>query len=174
ECEAEELVGKALPELGIDIPAPAGRGRKGSRAEGVVHTAQGLRWVVWSEVDLNDDEGGTSHFAVARDITQSKQREAALVHARERAEQASLAKSRLLATVSHEIRTPMSGVIGMTGLLSFTPLTQEQQTYIQAISTSAESLVTLVNELLDFSRIEAGRLVLEPQRVHIRELIEGV
>jgi len=174
ECEAEELIGKALPELGIDIPALAGRGWKGNRAEGVVHTAQGLRWFAWSEVDLHDDEGGTSHFAVARDITQSKQREAALVHAGERAEQASLAKSRLLATVSHEIRTPMSGVIGMAGLLSFTPLTQEQQTYIQAISTSAESLMTLVNELLDFSRIEAGRLVLEPQRVHIRELIEGV
>jgi PAS domain S-box-containing protein len=174
ECEADDLIGKALPELGIDVPAHSHRGRNGDKAEGVVHTAQGLRWFSWSDVDLHDDDGITTHFAVARDITLSKQREAALVQARERAEQASLAKSQLLATVSHEIRTPMNGVLGMAGLLSCTALTPEQQTYVQAISTSAESLVKLVNELLDFSRIEAGRLVLEPQRVLIRELIEGV
>lgn len=174
ECEAEDLIGKALPELGIDVPAHSHRKRNGDKVEGVVHTAQGLRWFSWADVDLHDDDGITTHFAVARDITLSKQREAALVHERERAEQASLAKSQLLATVSHEIRTPMNGVLGMAGLLSCTPLTPEQQTYVQAISTSAESLVKLVNELLDFSRIEAGRLVLEPQRVLIRELIEGI
>lgn len=174
ECEAEELIGKALPELGIDIPALSGQDHQSGRVEGVVHAAHGLRWFSWSEVCLHDDNGTTNHFAVAQDITASKTCEAALVQAKERAEQENLAKSRLLATVSHEIRTPMSGVIGMARLLSFTPLAPEQKTYIEAISTSAESLLTLVNELLDFSRIEVGGLVLEPQPVPIRELIEGV
>ena len=174
ECEASELIGKVLPELGIDIPPPSTLHRNGNRTESVVHTAHGLRWFIWSDVNHTGDDGLIRHFAVARDITAVREREAALIQARERAEQASLEKSRLLATVSHEIRTPMSGVIGMAGLLSFTPLTPEQQTYIQAINTSAESLIKLVNELLDFSRIEAGRLLLEPQRVNIRELIEGV
>lgn len=172
ECEASELIGKAVPELGIDMPMVAAR--RDGRAESAIHTSQGLRWFVWSDADFQDDSGAIRHFAVARDITRTKEREAALIQARERAEQASLEKSRLLATVSHEIRTPMSGVIGMAGLLSFTPLTPEQQTYVEAITTSAESLMKLVNELLDFSRIEAGRLQLEPQRVNIRELIEGV
>lgn len=174
ECAASDLKGKLLPELGIDIPVGPGSPAEDGPPESVVHTGQGVRWFSWREVELEDEYGGRSRFALARDITHIKQREAALIEAREQAEQSSLAKSRLLATASHELRTPMNGVIGMAGLLAFTPLTPEQQTYVQAIRTSAESLLKLVNELLDLSRIEAGRLVLEPQRVSVRELIESV
>lgn len=174
ECSVDELVGKALPELGIDIPSlTAGQGSN-REVEAVIHTTQGLRWFSWSDIEFRNADGSIERFSIARDITKSKLREAAFDLARERAEAENLDKSRLLATVSHEIRTPMNGVIGMAGLLASTQLTPEQQTYLDAIATSAEALVPLVGELLDFSRMEAGRLVLEPQRVALRGLIEGV
>jgi signal transduction histidine kinase/CheY-like chemotaxis protein len=93
---------------------------------------------------------------------------------RDRAEAASEAKSRFLATVSHEIRTPLSGVLGLAGLLAETTLTREQQSYVAAIKTSGQALIALIEEMLDFARIEAGRLELEPQPFDITELVEGV
>ncbi|MFO1169285.1 MAG: ATP-binding protein [Rhodoblastus sp.] len=92
----------------------------------------------------------------------------------ERAEAASEAKSRFLATVSHEIRTPLNGVLGMTDLLSSMPLEAEAQSYLAAIRTSGVALTNLIDEILDFSRIEAGRLDLERAPFEIAPLVEGV
>ncbi|MCC3244600.1 response regulator [Methylocystis sp. WRRC1] len=94
--------------------------------------------------------------------------------ARDRAEAASLAKSRFLATVSHEIRTPLNGVMGLAQLLAMTRLDAEQASYVEAINDSSRSLAQLIDDILDFSKIEAGKLELRRETFALAPLVEGV
>ncbi|QDZ02186.1 response regulator [Nitratireductor mangrovi] len=177
--QPRDLCGRTLDELGVDVgmvsDAAFAEGECLSSADVPIETAEGTRWFSWIELSVRDDETGTvSHRTIARDITARKKAETALIAARERAEFASQAKSRFLATVSHEIRTPMNGIMGMAKLLADTDLSPEQRTYVGAVSTSANALLALIEDLLDFSKIEAGRLELEPQKMSPRELVENV
>lgn len=179
EIDQRDLAGKTLTELGIEVgivPDAAFSDHEClSSTDVAIRTPAGPRWFSWIELSVRDkDSGAVSHRAIARDITARKRAESSLITARERAEYASQAKSRFLATVSHEIRTPMNGIMGMAKLLADTNLSPEQRTYVSAVSTSASALLALIEDLLDYSKIEAGRFDPEPQPTSLREIADNI
>jgi len=109
--------------------------------------------------------------ASTRNISERKQAEEALVEAKVAAERATETKSQFLANVSHEIRTPMNAILGMTELALGTEVTAEQREYLVTTRSSADALITLVNDLLDIAKIEAGRLEFEAIPFELRDTL---
>ncbi len=176
----EALVGKSLYEL---FPQPeAGEflarmqkiidSGSGDHYEDSVNLPRGERWF-WSNLQAIRDEAGrrVGVQIISQDITELKQAEQQLAHAKQVAEQSTRALERFLANLSHEIRTPMHAVVGMAHLLQNTALNVEQKEFVQALRSASEHLLGIVNDILDFSKIEAGTIAFAQVEFNLREII---
>lgn len=176
----EELLGRSLDELVVagDIAKTSvflGKLVSGATVTGFensIKTKDGLTinlmwFAYWSQAEK------VIH-CVAHDVTARKTVEAELRKSKELAESASLAKSTFLAHMSHEIRTPLSTVIGMTRLALDTPLSSEQREYLTAVRDSADTLISVVGDVLDFSQIEAGKFTSRQTRFNLSQVLGSV
>jgi PAS domain S-box-containing protein len=129
----------------------------------------------WTHRAIKDSEGCIIEYqAVGHDVTARKEAELALFAAKEAAESADRAKSEFLAIVSHEIRTPINGVIGFAKLLRDSPLTAEQRSFVDMISSSGQTLETLISDILDLSKIEAGKIEIEHAPFSLRDCLDEI
>ncbi|HEY8938447.1 MAG TPA: PAS domain S-box protein [Cyclobacteriaceae bacterium] len=169
--DADELIGKSpydiiLPE-DVDYMKtkvhPITRSGQSASSEFRIRKKDGS--IIWLESNSHpffNDEGEMTGFQTsARDITQRKAFEAALLQAKEKAEEATLAKSQFLSMMSHEIRTPMNAIIGLTNLLLEDKPRIDQRDSLDLLKFSGENLLTIINDILDFSKIEAGKIEFE-------------
>jgi len=134
-------------------------------------------WVNFIVTPIANEKGQYTHWvSIQRDITRRKEQEFEIIEAKDQAERASQAKTEFLSTMSHEIRTPLNAVIGMTGMLQDTHLDAEQEGYVRIIRQGGENLLSVINNILDFNKIEGGHTELEkeffPLLLPIEETLE--
>jgi PAS domain S-box-containing protein len=139
------------------------------------HRDGSSRWLRWSLTPLYGSDGGLDGFVmVAHDVTAERRDARQREVARHQAEVLARSKSSFLAIMSHEIRTPLNGVLGLARLLLDEELSDSQRRLATTLLASAESLLTVVNDVLDFSKLEAGRMSLNPAPVALADVVRGV
>lgn len=132
-----------------------------------------IRWLLERGDVIRDESGKPLRMlGVVQDITSRKELEQEIIHAKEAAERSARAKSVFLANMSHEIRTPMNAVVGLTEVVLETDLTHEQRDHLRTVRNSAKSLLSLLNDILDISKLESGKLGLEKTIFHLPRLLK--
>ncbi|HEY5623050.1 MAG TPA: ATP-binding protein, partial [Gammaproteobacteria bacterium] len=144
----------------------------GRRIELTAVRADGTELPVELAITPDRLDGQTVFTAYLRDVSERRAVEAELAEARDKAVEASRLKSEFLATISHELRTPLNGILGMVALLLDTDLDKSQRRYARAIQESGASLHSIIADLLDFSEVEQGKVILERRDVELHELLE--
>jgi PAS domain S-box-containing protein len=156
QADDREVMEKGAPKLAYEEPYTVG--------------GDSSRWARTSKVPLYDQTGKVfGMLGTLEDITERRKVEEELRRARDAAEAANRAKSEFLANMSHEIRTPMNGVLGATELALGTDLNLEQREYLEMAKASADALLSILDDILDYSKIEAGKLDLDPISFRLRE-----
>jgi PAS domain S-box-containing protein len=176
DCRAQEVQGHCSTEVFAGHPDLAALLEREGDVSGDVCVEAGARKRVCAVrvADVNRRTRRVGRMMTLRDVTAEREASRELEQARQAAEAAAVAKSRFLSNMSHEIRTPMNGVLGMTGLLLDSGLNEEQASMAETVQESAESLLALLNDILDYSRIEAGKLELERVPFPISRLVDQV
>ncbi|MCG8526471.1 MAG: ATP-binding protein [Opitutales bacterium] len=154
-------VSRVQDHLNLDNKVPSGEGK--------------IHHILWSFQFTYSEEGELKCVnGIGRDITQRRRLETQMVKAKETAEAADRSKSEFLAMISHEIRTPLNSIIGLSGLLGDLGLPAEEQSMIETIGASGQSLLNLVNDVLDLSKVEAGRMILEREKMNLSSCLKQV
>jgi PAS domain S-box-containing protein len=168
--ERREVSTQALTQtIAIDRGAGGAGARttefSGQRRDGTVFPVE-MSLTTWSE------EGQPRYTGVLRDISERRRAEEMRI-ARDVAEAASRTKAEFLANMSHEIRTPLNAIIGMSGLLGDTPLSDLQREFVETIRISGDHLITVINDILDYSKLESGQFEIEREAFELRACVEG-
>ncbi len=180
----EELMGDVNRAFDLIHPEDVSRVREsatfvdasgsGSRQEFRIQRDGQLRWILDQARAQVLPDGGILRYGFLMDVTDQKRIDQQLIQAKDAAEEAGRAKSRFLAMMSHEIRTPMNAILGFADLLSQRPLEAQERDYVRTISGSGEALLRIIDDILDHSRIESGRLRLESTVFSPEKLLDDV